>query len=133
MVAGSDSESEQDDFCRSRRDSVALSALHSHLVHSSHRALRETPMPLEPQHVIGISMTALLALGGLAQFMQSRGGKLQKYAPVIVLTLLLLLSIGSIAVLSNMLSTSLGELVEAPSSFEAPEPIAANSDEALGG
>ena len=90
-------------------------------------------MPLEPQHVIGISMTALLALGGLAQFMQSRGGKLQKYAPVIVLTLLLLLSIGSIAVLSNMLSTSLGELVEAPSSFEAPEPIAANSDEALGG
>ena len=79
------------------------------------------------------SRACILALGGLAQFMQSRGGKLQKYAPVIVLTLLLLLSIGSIAVLSNMLSTSLGGLVEAPSSFEAPEPIAANSDEAPGG
>ena len=49
---------------------------------------------------------SLLLLGGLAQYMQSLGGKTAKAAPFIVLSILLLISIGGMAALSGSLTTS---------------------------
>ena len=61
---------------------------------------------VEPESALAISMCALLCLGGLAQYMQSRGGKLARAAPVIVLSLLLLISASGMLVLSGSLSSS---------------------------
>ena len=58
---------------------------------------------LQPEHVLAVSMFSLLALGGLAQYMQSRGGAVARYAPVVVLAFLLLISIGGMWALTGSL------------------------------
>ncbi len=60
----------------------------------------------EPEHILAISMAALLFLGMCAQFMQSRGGRIARLAPVFVLSLLMLISIGGMVALSGSLSAT---------------------------
>ena len=61
---------------------------------------------IEPSTILAISMFSLLALGLLAQFLQSRGGKVARYAPVIVLGLLLIISVLGMLTLSSMLDAT---------------------------
>ena len=63
-------------------------------------------MELEPEHVLAVSMFALLALGGLAQFLQTRGGRAARAAPVVVLALLLIVSVAGMVALGGALSAS---------------------------
>jgi hypothetical protein len=61
-------------------------------------------MQLEPEHVLAISMLSLLALGALAQFMQTRGGSVARAAPVVILSLLLMVSAGGMLAIGGTLS-----------------------------
>ena len=61
---------------------------------------------VEPEGALAISMCALLCLGGLAQYLQSRGGKLARAAPLIVLFLLLLISVSGMIFLGGSLSST---------------------------
>ena len=76
-------------------------------------------MQLEPEHVLGISMVALLMLGGLAQYMQSRGGRIARAAPSVILALLLLVSVGGMIALGGALA-SVGEWREALATGDTP-------------
>ena len=60
---------------------------------------------VEPAQFIGVIMFSFLALGGLAQFMQSQGGRIARATPVIVLGLLMLMSLAGMVVLSSSLSS----------------------------
>ena len=66
-------------------------------------------------------MTALLVLGAVAQCMQSKGGAVAKAAPLVVLSLLLIISIGGMAALSGSLSAN--DWREAISTGQVPRSV----------
>ena len=61
-------------------------------------------MELTPERVLAVSMGSMLLLGMGAQAMQQCG--CARYAPVVILSLLLLVSVGGMIALSGQLSAS---------------------------
>ena len=75
---------------------------------------------------MAVSMVALLLLGGLAQAMQSRGGKCARMAPIVVLSLLMLLSVCFMVTISSSLTTD--DWREALATGEAPRAVATDGE-----
>ena len=59
---------------------------------------------MEPHTILAVSMVSMLGIGMLSQLLQSRGGTLARAAPVIVLGLIIVISLGVMVSLQGMLS-----------------------------
>ena len=71
---------------------------------------------LEPENVLAISMFSLLALGGLAQFLQSRH---VRYSPQIILGILLIICVAVMMWLSTMLNAETKYLASGERAYES--------------
>ncbi len=60
----------------------------------------------EPEHVLAISMAALLLLGLCSQMMRAKGGAVARHAPIVTLALLLVISVGGMLWLQQTLMNS---------------------------